>query len=72
MTRLRPLKPREAERILLDNGFHFDHQTGSHRVYKHAATGRTVVVPFHPRDLPVWLIHRIARQAGLSPSLFAP
>jgi len=72
MTQLRPLRPREVERVPLDHGFVFDHQTGSHRVYKHPETRRTTVVPFHARDLPVWLISRIARQAGLPRSAFVP
>lgn len=70
MSRAHPLKPREVERILTSYGFLFDHQTGSHRVYKHPETGRTVVVPFHPRDLPVFIVLRIAHQAGLPRSAF--
>ncbi len=70
MSRLHPLRPREIERVLLQSGFHFDHQTGSHRVYRNSATQRTAVVPFHPRDLPVFLVARIAKQAGLPNSAF--
>jgi predicted RNA binding protein YcfA (HicA-like mRNA interferase family) len=72
MTRLRPLRPRDVECILPGHGFVFDHQTGSHRVYKNPDTGRIVVAPFHPKDLPIFLISRIARQAGLPRVAFTP
>ena len=70
MSRLRPLKPREVERILLSHGFLFDHQSGSHRVYKNPMNGKSAVVPFHAKDLPVFLVQKIGRQAGLPRAAF--
>jgi predicted RNA binding protein YcfA (HicA-like mRNA interferase family) len=40
------LTAKEAESLLLDNGFTLIRVTGSHHVY--IKNGRRVVVPFHP------------------------
>lgn len=37
---------------------------GSHRKLRHAATGRTVVVPHPKKDLPTDTARKIAKQAG--------
>lgn len=45
-SKLRSVKARKLIRALQRDGFVFDHQTGSHRVYYHP-DGRRVVVVFH-------------------------
>ncbi len=55
----------EIIKLLQQNGFELDHQTGSHRVYYNPATKRRVVVPYHKKDLPKGTLIAILKQAGL-------
>ena len=63
-----PIKPREMERILLQNGFIFIRQNGSHRIYYNRQTNRTVVVPFHSKELKKGTEARILKEAGIKQS----
>ncbi|MCL5062831.1 MAG: type II toxin-antitoxin system HicA family toxin [Nitrospirae bacterium] len=65
MPKLPALTPDNLIRILLQNGFEFDHQRGSHRVYYNCQTKRRVTVPYHKRDLPKGTLLSILKQAGL-------
>lgn len=65
------LKPREVERVLANNGFLFDRQRGSHRVYWQELTQRTVVLPFHNRTVPLGTLRSIIKQSGLEMADFA-
>ncbi len=65
MPKLPALTPNEVIKILLQNGFELDHQTGSHRVYYNSASKRRVVVPYHKKDLPKGTLISILKQAGL-------
>jgi len=47
MSKLRPAKPQEVQRILEELGFQRIRQSGSHAVYRHP-DGRWVTVPLHP------------------------
>jgi predicted RNA binding protein YcfA (HicA-like mRNA interferase family) len=52
-------------------GFRLHHSTGSHRVYKHPATGRRTVIPYHgSRDLSVKVLKSILKQADLAEDEF--
>ena len=42
-----PLKPREMEKIILDDGWIFKSQEGSHRHYVHPTKPGKVTIPFH-------------------------
>ena len=42
-----PLKPSEMERVILDDGWYFVTQKGSHRQYKHPYKEGKVTIPFH-------------------------
>jgi len=53
-------------RALRRAGFAEDHQVGSHLTLIHPTTGQRVVVPMHPGDLPIGLLHDILKQAGLT------
>jgi len=65
MPKLPALTPDDLISILLQNGFEFDHQRGSHRVYYNLQTGRRVIVPYHKKDLPKGTLLSILKQAGL-------
>lgn len=65
MPKLPALTPDEVIRILVQNGFELDRQTGSHRVYYNSATKKRVVVPYHKKDLPKGTLNSILKQAGL-------
>jgi predicted RNA binding protein YcfA (HicA-like mRNA interferase family) len=61
MGRLPVLKSREIEKILLELGFQFVRQRGSHKQYRHS-DGRCTTVPFHQgRDVSPVLLKKIAK-----------
>ncbi|MCL5237906.1 MAG: type II toxin-antitoxin system HicA family toxin [Nitrospirae bacterium] len=70
MPKLPALTPDEVIKILLQNGFELDHQTGSHRVYYNLSTKKRVVVPYHKRDIPKGTLLSILKQAGLKDSFY--
>ncbi len=49
MSKFPALTSDEIIKILLENGFQFDHQTGSHRVYYNSENKKRVVVPYHKK-----------------------
>lgn len=66
MTRLPVIKHRIMEKVLLNLGFEFIRQKGSHAFYKHP-DGRTTTVPKHQgRDLARPLIREILREIEIS------
>lgn len=44
---------REAERIILKNGFEYKSQNGSHVKYKHK-DGRTIVIKYQKLNRMIW------------------
>ena len=44
------LRPRQFSKFLMNQGFRYDHQSGSHQMFVHP-DGRRVVVPNHPGDM---------------------
>ena len=62
---MKPQTFQSVERTLRAAGFTVDRSSGSHFVWKSAATGRTVVVPHHSGLIPVGTLLSIYRQAGL-------
>lgn len=64
-----PPRPWEVLRVLQQIGFEEKRQTGSHRILRHP-DGRQVVVPMHPKELPVGTFRRILKQAGLTAEEF--
>lgn len=52
-------------KLLKKNGFEEISQNGSHVKLKNPETGRTVVVPYHSKDLKKGLEQAILKQAGL-------
>jgi predicted RNA binding protein YcfA (HicA-like mRNA interferase family) len=57
----------ELERELASSGYLFSRQTGSHRVYRHIATGNTLVLANpqcgHRHEIQGLLLRRIRRTA---------
>lgn len=60
-----PMKPKEMEKLLIKNGFIFQRQRGSHKLYYNPQTKRTAVVPIHSKDLKIGTEQQILKQAGL-------
>ena len=70
MPRLIPLKPREVEKILLDNGFRVNVSKSSHKQYFNPNTRAHTTVPFHSTEIPVGTLRSIVRQSQLQIELF--
>ncbi|MBZ5514453.1 MAG: type II toxin-antitoxin system HicA family toxin [Acidobacteriia bacterium] len=71
MTRLHPVRAREAIRFLEFLGFHQVRQRGSHKFFRHP-DGRTATVPDHRgEDLGRGLLAKIPRDAESSPEQFS-
>jgi predicted RNA binding protein YcfA (HicA-like mRNA interferase family) len=62
--RLPALKPKDVMRALRRAGFELHHVRGSHYVFKHAQSGRRVIVPHHNKDLKKGTLASIIEQAG--------
>lgn len=60
-----PMTPREMIRLLQANGFVCINSNGSHRKFWNEMTGKTVIVPFHAKDLKKGLEQKILKDAGL-------
>ena len=70
MPKLAPLKPREVEKILLDQGFVVNVSKSSHKQYWNAKTGAHTTVSFRSREIPVGMLRRIVRQSQLAIDVF--
>lgn len=65
--RKRGVKVRDVIKALEADGWRFDRQRGSHRIFRHAHKPGTVTVAGKPStDLPPGTLASIRRQAGLS------
>lgn len=51
--------------ILHEKGFVHKRTTGSHYLFCHLETGKTIPVPIHPGDLPRGTQQRIFKMAGI-------
>lgn len=60
-----PMTPKEAARLLEQNGFAFVSSNGSHRKYYNAETNKTAIIPFHSKELKKGTEQNILKQAGL-------
>jgi predicted RNA binding protein YcfA (HicA-like mRNA interferase family) len=63
-------KPREMEKLLLKNEFILKRQSGSHRVYFNSKLDKTVIVPFHSREIPRGTTRSIVKQSSLPDKVF--
>ena len=55
----------KSAEILKENGFEVISQNGSHVKMKNLKTDKTVIVPYHSKDLKKGLEQAILKQAGL-------
>ena len=65
MSRLPSLTWQQVTSALKRAGFVFDRQKGSHMVYYHPETNRTVVIPRH-REIKTGTLREILREANLT------
>ncbi|OGH47627.1 MAG: hypothetical protein A3A51_03340 [Candidatus Levybacteria bacterium RIFCSPLOWO2_01_FULL_39_10] len=70
MTKFPSLKPREVEKILLQNGFSLKRQSGSHRIFYNSELNAVVVLPVHSREIPTGTLRSIVKQSRLSDDKF--
>lgn len=56
---------RELEKIIIQDGWVFIKQVGSHRQYKHSTKPGKVTIPFHKGDVDKGTANSILKQAGL-------
>lgn len=60
-----PMTAQEMIRYLKRNGFKVKSQNGSHIKMRNDITGKTVIVPYHSKDLKKGMEQAILKQAGL-------
>lgn len=60
-----PMTPKQMVKLLKQNGFIEERQTGSHKFFVNPETGRYTTVPMHNKDLGKGLESEILKQAGL-------
>ncbi len=60
-----PMTPKEIIKLIEKNGFQFVSSNGSHRKYKNPVTGKTVIIPYHSKELKRGTEQNILRQSGL-------
>lgn len=60
-----PMTSQEMIKLLKKNGFESISQNGSHVKMRNVETGRTVIVPYHSKDLKKGMEQAILKQAGL-------
>lgn len=60
-----PMTSQEMMKYLKKNGFVIISQNGSHIKMRNFINGRTVIIPYHSKDLKKGLEQAILRQAGL-------
>lgn len=60
-----PMTSQEMIKLLKKNGFEMVSQNGSHIKFRNSETGKTVIVPYHAKDLKKGMEQAILKQAGL-------
>lgn len=60
-----PMTSQEMIKYLRQHGFEVVSQNGSHVKMRNTDTGKTVIVPYHSKDLKKGLEQAILKQAGL-------
>lgn len=64
--RLPRLTGRQLGRVLERAGWQLDRTTGSHFIYVHSPTQRTLSVPQHNRVMSIGTLSRLLKQADIS------
>ncbi|EFW29042.1 type II toxin-antitoxin system HicA family toxin [Selenomonas artemidis] len=55
----------ELDRILKRHGWHVVRTKGSHNQYQCDASAKTLTVPNHPGDIPLFIVKNILKAAGI-------
>ena len=55
----------ELDRILKRHGWHVVRTNGSHNQYQYDASAKTLTVPNHPGDIPLFIVKNILKAAGI-------
>ena len=59
------MKAREIIKLIEKDGWYFERQSASHKIFKHLIKPGIVVIPDHPGDIPKGTLNSILKQAGL-------
>ena len=59
-----PMPPQEMVKFLKENNFETVGQNGSHMKMRNSATGKTVIVPYHSKDLKKGIEQAILNRPG--------
>jgi len=62
---IKPMRFREIEKIIKDDGWKLVRTVGSHHQYHHASKSGTVTIPNHTGDIGKRVIQKILKQAEL-------
>jgi predicted RNA binding protein YcfA (HicA-like mRNA interferase family) len=60
-----PMTSQEMIKLLKKNGFNVISQNGSHIKMRNPSTEKTVIIPYHAKDLKKGMEQAILKQAGL-------
>lgn len=60
-----PMKPKEIIKLLKANGYEEISSRGSHRKLYNPTTNKTVIVPYHSKEMKKGTEQDILKQAGL-------
>lgn len=60
------MKAKELIKLIQKNGWFFERQSGSHKIFKHPTKKGIVVIPDHGKvDIKIGTLNPILKQAGL-------
>ena len=60
------MKAKEVIKMIQKDGWYFERQTGSHKIFKHRTKKGMVVIPDHGKeDIRTGTLYSILKQAGL-------
>jgi predicted RNA binding protein YcfA (HicA-like mRNA interferase family) len=59
------MRAKELVKLIEKDGWKFNRQTGSHRIFAHESKKGIVVVPIHGGDIPKGTLKSILKQADL-------
>jgi predicted RNA binding protein YcfA (HicA-like mRNA interferase family) len=60
------ISPKKLIRLLLQKGFVFERQKGSHAVYFRQGDNVVLVVAMHNKDIPTGTLRKIMKTTGLT------
>jgi predicted RNA binding protein YcfA (HicA-like mRNA interferase family) len=62
---IKALSSRELIKMLEDDGWEFEYARGDHHYFKHETKPGKITVPHPNRNMPLWIVRKILKQAGL-------